>query len=141
MRAAGNIDLEDVRKASAEAAPAGDVSVAKLEADGGLAVTLQLRKEGEDTWVSLEASGADGDAKKTAEEITQARRRAGSSRSRPTRPNPSSSAAPTCSRRAESVRLPLLVERVGECRRRWRRCAQCACALLSAVLISLPRQA
>ena len=47
------------------------LSVAKLEADGGLGVTLKLRKEGENTWVSLEASGADGDAKKTAEEITR----------------------------------------------------------------------
>ena len=45
-------------------------SVAKIEADGGLAVTVRLRKEGEDTWVSLEASGADGDAKKTADDIT-----------------------------------------------------------------------
>jgi hypothetical protein len=71
VRAAGNIELEDVRKASAEAAPAGDLSVAKLEAEGGLGVTLKLRKEGENTWVSLEASGADGDAKKTAEEIVR----------------------------------------------------------------------
>ena len=53
------------------AAPAGEVSVAKIEADGGLAVTLRLRKEGEDTWVSVEATGADGDAKKTAEDITK----------------------------------------------------------------------
>ncbi len=47
------------------------MSVAKIEADGGLAVTVRLRKEGEDTWVSLEASGAEGDAKKTAEDITK----------------------------------------------------------------------
>jgi hypothetical protein len=73
VRAAGNIDLEDVRKPAAAAAPAApsDVSLAKIEADGGLAVTIRLRKEGEDTWVSLEASGADGDAKKTAEDITK----------------------------------------------------------------------
>ena len=69
VRAAGNIDLEDVRKPAAAAAP-GDVSIAKIEADGGLAVTVRLRKEGADTWVALEASGADGDAKKTAEDIT-----------------------------------------------------------------------
>ena len=69
VRAVGNVDLEDVRKAAA--APAGEVSVAKIEADGGLAVTLRLRKEGEDTWVSVEASGADGDAKKAAEDITR----------------------------------------------------------------------
>jgi hypothetical protein len=71
VRAAGNIDLEDVRKLAATAAPASDVSLAKIEADGGLAVTLRLRKEGEDTWVSLEAAGADGDAKKTADDITK----------------------------------------------------------------------
>jgi hypothetical protein len=69
-RAVGNIDLEDVRKPKDAPAP-GDVSVAKIEADGGLAVTVRLRKEGEDTWVSLEASGADGDAKKTGEDITK----------------------------------------------------------------------
>ena len=34
-------------------------------------MTMRLRKEGEDTWVSLEAVGAEGDAKKTAEEITK----------------------------------------------------------------------
>lgn len=68
VRAAGNIELDDVRKPAA--APAGEVSTVKLEADGGLAVTLKLRKEGEDTWVSVEATGAEGDAKKTADEIT-----------------------------------------------------------------------
>jgi hypothetical protein len=71
VRAAGNLELEDVRKPAAAAAPAGDASVAKIEADGGLAVTVRLRKEGEDTWVSLEATGADGDAKKTADDITK----------------------------------------------------------------------
>jgi Domain of unknown function (DUF4340) len=68
VRAAGNIELDDVRKPAAAAA--GEVSTVKLEADGGLAVTLKLRKEGEDTWVSIEATGAEGDAKKTADEIT-----------------------------------------------------------------------
>jgi len=68
-RAVGNIELEDVRKASAT--PAGDVSVARLEADGGLTVTLKLRKEGEDTWVTVEAAGADGDAKKSADDISK----------------------------------------------------------------------
>lgn len=73
VRAAGNIDLEDVRKATppAAGAPAGDMSTAKIEADGGLGVTLKLRKEGEDTWASIEAMGADGDAKKTADDITK----------------------------------------------------------------------
>ncbi len=68
-RAAGNIDLEDVRRPLA--APAGDVSTAKIEADGGLVVTVRLRKEGEDTWASIEATGADGDAKKAAEDINK----------------------------------------------------------------------
>ena len=36
VRAVGNLDLEDVRKPPAAAAPAGDVSTAKIEADGGL---------------------------------------------------------------------------------------------------------
>ena len=48
-----------------------DEYLQEIEADGGLGVTVRLRKEGEDTWVSLEASGADGDAKKTAEDITK----------------------------------------------------------------------
>jgi hypothetical protein len=30
-----------------------------------------LRKEGEDTWVSLEASGAEGDAKTSAQDIVK----------------------------------------------------------------------
>jgi hypothetical protein len=70
VRAAGNIELDDVRKAAA-APPANDVSVAKIEADGGLAVTVRLRKEGDDTWVSLEASGAEAEAKKTADDIVK----------------------------------------------------------------------
>jgi hypothetical protein len=47
----------------------GEISTARLEADGGLAVLLRLRKEGEDTWLSLTATG-EGDAKKQADEIT-----------------------------------------------------------------------
>jgi len=67
VRAAGSIELEDVRKAgSAQSQEAG---TALLEADGGLKVTLRLRKEGDDYWLSAEASGADGEAKKTAEDI------------------------------------------------------------------------
>src|SRR5262249_30541696 len=61
VRAAGSIELEDVRKLSS--AP-GNASIVRLEADGGLAVTLRLRKEGEDYWLSAEATGSDGDAKK-----------------------------------------------------------------------------
>jgi hypothetical protein len=70
VRAVGTIELDDVRKAAA-APPANDLSVAKIEADGGLAITVRLRKEGDDTWVSLEASGAEADAKKTAEDIVK----------------------------------------------------------------------
>ncbi len=69
VRAAGNIDLEDVRKR--DGAPGTDAGVARLEGDGGLAVTLKLRKDGEASWVSIEAAGAEGDAKKTAEEIAK----------------------------------------------------------------------
>ena len=69
VRAVGNIELDDVRKPAAAPAPANDVSTAKIEGDGGLAITLRLRKEGDDTWVSLEASGAEADAKKIAEDI------------------------------------------------------------------------
>jgi hypothetical protein len=71
VRSVGSIELEDVRKPAAPATPGGEAGVAKIEADGGLAVTLRLRKEGEDTWVSLEAAGAEGDAKKSAEDITK----------------------------------------------------------------------
>jgi hypothetical protein len=70
VRAVGNIELDDVRKAAA-APPANDVSVAKIEADGGLAITVRLRKEGDDTWVSLEAAGAEADAKKSADDIVK----------------------------------------------------------------------
>jgi hypothetical protein len=70
VRAVANIELEDVRKAAAAPA-ASDVSLAKIEADGGLAITVRLRKEGDDTWVSFEATGAEGDAKKTAEDIVK----------------------------------------------------------------------
>jgi hypothetical protein len=69
VRAAGNIELEDVRKLAGAAG--SDAGVAKLEGDGGLAVTLKLRKDADASWVSIEAAGADGDAKTTAEEITR----------------------------------------------------------------------
>jgi uncharacterized protein DUF4340 len=71
VRAAGSLDFEDVRKAAATMA-GGNVSVVRIEADGGLAVTLRLRKEGDDNWLALEASGGDTDeAKKTAEDIAK----------------------------------------------------------------------
>jgi hypothetical protein len=66
VRAAGSIELEDVRR---QEPPHGEMSTVRLEADGGLLVTLRLRKEGEDYWLSLEATGADGEGKKSAEDI------------------------------------------------------------------------
>jgi Domain of unknown function (DUF4340) len=66
VRAVGALDLEDVRKL--DPAAASDVSTARFETDSGLAVTLTLRKDGGDTWVSLSARG-DGEAKKAADEI------------------------------------------------------------------------
>jgi len=70
VRGVGSLELEDVRKPAAAppGTPGSEAGVAKIEADGGLAVTLRLRKEGEDYWLALEASG-DGEAKKTADEI------------------------------------------------------------------------
>ena len=67
VRAVGTVEFEDVRKA--DQAASGDVSTARVQADGGLAVTLRLRKDGDDTWVSVTASG-EGEAKKTADDIT-----------------------------------------------------------------------
>lgn len=68
VRAAGSIDLEDVRKPAGSAPPAGDVSTVKLEADGGLVVTMKFIKQGEDYWLDLAATG-EGDSKAQAEEI------------------------------------------------------------------------
>jgi len=68
VRGVGSIELEDVRKPAAPGTPGGEAGIAKIEADGGLAVILRLRKEGEDYWLALEATG-DGDAKKTTDEI------------------------------------------------------------------------
>jgi hypothetical protein len=70
VRASGSLDLEDVRKAAATMAGA-DVNVVRLDADGGLAVTLRLRKEGEDYWLALEAAGSEGEAKKMVEDIAK----------------------------------------------------------------------
>jgi Domain of unknown function (DUF4340) len=66
VRAVAGIELEDVRKL--DPAASGEVSSARFETDAGLAVTLRLRKDGEDTWLAVTAAG-DGDAKKMAEDI------------------------------------------------------------------------
>jgi hypothetical protein len=69
VRAAGSIDLEDVRKPAAPGTSGGEAGTAKIEADGGLGVVVKLRKEGEDYWATLDATGSDGEAKKSADEI------------------------------------------------------------------------
>jgi len=62
-----SIDYDDVRKL--DATPAGDkVSVVTLDAGSGLAVTFRLRKDGDDNWISLTATGT-GDAKTQADQI------------------------------------------------------------------------
>ncbi|HJZ43672.1 MAG TPA: DUF4340 domain-containing protein [Hyphomicrobiaceae bacterium] len=68
VRAVGSIDLEDVRKP--DGSSGGEAGVAKIEGDGGLGVTLKLRKQGEEYWLALAATG-EGDSKATAEEITR----------------------------------------------------------------------
>lgn len=67
VRSVGTVELEDVR--AAPATPGAPAGVARIEADGGLTVTLRLRKDGGDYWLAVEAAGADGDAKKQADEI------------------------------------------------------------------------
>ena len=68
-QAFSSIEMEDVRRI--EATPVGDnVSVLKLESEGGLVTTLRLRKEGDITWLSFQATGGEGDVKKKADEIT-----------------------------------------------------------------------
>jgi hypothetical protein len=64
VRAAGSLDMEDMRKATAGSDIAGTV---KLDADG-LAVTLRIRKDAAGPWLSIAATG-EGDAKKRAEEL------------------------------------------------------------------------
>ncbi len=67
-RAVGSIDLEDVRKLGTGGGE--DAGTAKIEGEAAFAVTLKLRKQGGDYWLSLAATG-DGDSKATAEEITR----------------------------------------------------------------------
>lgn len=62
------IEIEDVRKL--DATPAGDkVSVLRLEQEGGLITTFRLRKDGDASWLSFQATGGEGDVKKKGEEI------------------------------------------------------------------------
>ena len=68
-QAFASIEMEDVRRI--EATPLGDnVSVLKLESEGGMVTTFRLRKEGDISWLSFQAAGGEGDVKKKAEEIS-----------------------------------------------------------------------
>ena len=62
VRAASTLDFSDVRKANAQPdrEPAGSFV---MELEGGLKITVTMREEGGDTWLTLEASGGE----KTAE--------------------------------------------------------------------------
>ncbi len=64
-----SINLEAIKKL--DATPSGDkVSIARLELDGDLTVTFRVRKDDQKAgWISLEASGKDGDAKKQADTL------------------------------------------------------------------------
>jgi hypothetical protein len=64
--AVASIDMDDVRKLGSGGGT--EAGVAKLEGEGGLSVTLKLRKEGADYWLAIAAAG-EGDAKATAAEI------------------------------------------------------------------------
>lgn len=66
VEAASFLDFERVRKATG--ATGGEAGKVVLAVDGGLTVTLKVRRDKDATWATLEAKG-DGDAKKTADEI------------------------------------------------------------------------
>lgn len=66
LRAAAIIDADDVRKL--EGPPSGDVSTVSFATKDGLEITLWVRKDGDDHWLSIAATG-DSDAKEAAEKI------------------------------------------------------------------------
>lgn len=66
LRAASRIDVDDVRKL--DAPPSGDVSTVTFKTDQGLEITYWLRKDGDDYWLSIAATG-EGDGKETADKI------------------------------------------------------------------------
>jgi hypothetical protein len=68
VRAASSIELEDVRKLESPS-EGNDASSITIETDGGLTVKFRLRKENDDYWMSLTASG-DGNGQKLADEVT-----------------------------------------------------------------------
>jgi len=68
-RALASIDMDDVRKL--DAPPAGaSINTIKIEVADGPTTTLRLRKDGDAHWLSIAATG-EGEAKKTADEISQ----------------------------------------------------------------------
>jgi hypothetical protein len=74
-RAVSSIDLEDVRKLAAPAKDAGQKdgqkggTVVRIERADGLVATLRLRKDGDAHWLTIQATGGEGDAKKAADVI------------------------------------------------------------------------
>jgi len=64
VEALASIEFEDVRKA--EAAP--DAGAASLETDSGLKVEIKIRRDKDDAWLALSATGA-GEAEKSAGEL------------------------------------------------------------------------
>ncbi len=68
-QAFGSVEMEDVRHINAT--PVGDnVSVMKLESEAGVVTTFRLRKEGDISWLSFQAAGGEGEAKKKADDIS-----------------------------------------------------------------------
>lgn len=65
LRAAASIDAEDVRKFDGAE---GDVSTVTYRTKDGLEVKLQVRKDGDDHWLSITAAGT-GEAASAAEKI------------------------------------------------------------------------
>ena len=70
-RAVSAIDMEDVRKAPAASPVDIKPSMVKIDADGGVSISLRFLKEADGTWLAITATGPEGDAKKTADEITR----------------------------------------------------------------------
>lgn len=66
IEAASFLDFEKVRKTTGAAG--GDAGTVTFETDPGLKITLKVRREKDDTWATIDATGT-GDAKKTADDI------------------------------------------------------------------------
>jgi hypothetical protein len=66
VEAATFLDLDKVRKATST--PGGDISTVSFETATGLKISLKIRRDKDDTWVSVDAKG-EGEAQKTAADI------------------------------------------------------------------------